>query len=73
LSVLFSGFVAATIGGIGSLEGALVGGLVTGLLIQLVTVYLGPVWINTFLFAGLILILGFRPHGLFGRVTVRAV
>ncbi len=37
-----------------------------GFLIQVVSVYLGPEWINTFLFIGLIVILGFRPHGLFG-------
>jgi branched-subunit amino acid ABC-type transport system permease component len=73
LSVLFSGFVAATIGGIGSLEGALPGGLIAGFLIQIVSVYLGPQWVNTFLFLGLIVILAIRPNGLFGTTSVRAV
>jgi len=73
LSVLFTGFVAATIGGIGSLEGALPGGIIAGFLIQVISVYLGPVWINTFLFLGLIVILGIRPNGLFGKTSVRAV
>jgi branched-subunit amino acid ABC-type transport system permease component len=73
LSVLFTGFVAATIGGIGSLTGSLPGGLIAGFLIQIISVYLGPVWINTFLFLGLIVILAIRPNGLFGTTSVRVV
>jgi branched-chain amino acid transport system permease protein len=73
LGLLFSGFVAAAMGGLGSLGGSLPGGLLVGLISQLITVYVGPSWLDLFLFAGLLVIYLRRPFGLFGRPIVRAV
>jgi branched-chain amino acid transport system permease protein len=73
LTLLFSGFVGAAMGGIGSLEGALPGGMLVGFVNQLISVYLSPTWINVFLFLALLGIYLVRPHGLFGRAIVRAV
>jgi branched-chain amino acid transport system permease protein len=60
-------FVAAVLGGIGSLTGAVVGGLLIGLLEALVVGYLSPTYRDPIVFGVLILILLFRPAGLLGR------
>lgn len=73
LDILFSGFIAVAVGGFGSLKGSLVGGMFVGLVTQAVTVYLGPAWINTMLFIGLLLVFLLRPQGLLGRAEVRVV
>ena len=62
-------FVAAVLGGIGNLTGAVVGGVLIGLLEALVVGYLSPTYRDPTVFAILILILIFRPVGLFGRVV----
>ncbi|HVW40776.1 MAG TPA: branched-chain amino acid ABC transporter permease [Amycolatopsis sp.] len=73
LTLLFSGFLAAAMGGIGSFAGALPGGILVGFITQLISVYLSPTWINVFLFLALLGIYLVRPHGLFGQPVVRAV
>jgi branched-chain amino acid transport system permease protein len=73
ITYTFSGFVAAAIGGIGSIEGALVGGLLVGVLGQVAAVYVGSLYVNAALFAGLLLVYMIRPFGIFGRAPVRAV
>jgi branched-chain amino acid transport system permease protein len=60
-------FIAAVLGGIGNLSGAVVGGLIIGLLETLVTGYISPVYRDAISFAVLILILLFRPAGILGR------
>jgi len=60
-------FVAAVLGGIGSLTGAVVGGLLIGVLEALVVGYLSPTYRDPIVFGVLILILLFRPAGLLGR------
>ncbi|MGA2957831.1 MAG: branched-chain amino acid ABC transporter permease [Thermodesulfobacteriota bacterium] len=64
-SVLIA-FMAMILGGIGSFEGAAVGGLMIGL-VRTVAVYKFPtLWQEMILFAILFLIIAFRPIGLFG-------
>ncbi len=64
--VLLLGFVVVIIGGLGSLKGALVGGLVVGLLDNFGKVFFPELALFT-IFAPMALILAARPAGLFGR------
>jgi branched-chain amino acid transport system permease protein len=66
-------FVAAVLGGIGSVPGAMVGGLVLGLAEEFVAGYALSSYRDAIAFAILILVLLLRPEGLFGRVTVEKV
>ena len=66
-------FVAAVLGGIGSVPGAMVGGLVLGLAEEYVAGYTDSSYRDAIAFSVLILVLLVRPSGLFGRVTVEKV
>jgi branched-chain amino acid transport system permease protein len=66
-------FVAAVLGGIGSVPGAMVGGLALGLAEEFVAGYTASSLKDAIAFTILILVLLFRPEGLFGRVTVEKV
>ena len=59
-------FSAAVLGGIGSLPGAVVGGLVIGLIRSFSDQYIAAQWTNTVVFGVMILVLIFRPSGLLG-------
>jgi branched-chain amino acid transport system permease protein len=61
-------FVAAVLGGIGNIPGAAVGGLIIGVLETLVVGYLRPEMRDAIAFAVLIVILIWKPTGIFGRV-----
>ena len=66
-------FTAAVLGGIGNIPGAMVGGLVLGLLEGLGAGYLSAQWKNVFAFVILVVLLLFKPTGLLGeRVAERA-
>ncbi|MCY2950935.1 MAG: branched-chain amino acid ABC transporter permease [Planctomycetota bacterium] len=60
-------FVAAVLGGIGSIPGAFVGGLVIGLIETLVKGYLSSAYSDAVAFVVLIVILLVRPSGILGR------
>jgi branched-chain amino acid transport system permease protein len=60
-------FVAAVLGGIGNIWGALVGGLLIGLAETFVVAYLSPTFRDAIAFTILIGLLLFRPQGLLGR------
>ena len=66
-------FTAAVLGGIGNIPGAMVGGLLLGLLEGLSAGYFSTQWKNVVAFLVLVLVLLFRPRGLLGeRVADRA-
>ncbi len=60
-------FVAAVLGGIGIIPGAMVGGLVLGVVESLVSAVGYSLWRDGVAFVVLILILIFKPYGLFGK------
>lgn len=65
-------FTAAVVGGIGNISGAVVGGLLIGVLEALVQGYLAGTWSDAIIFGALILVLYLRPTGLLGeRVAER--
>ena len=69
------GFTAAVIGGIGSIPGAMLGGLAVGLLESYATGYLpqGSTFQNLYVFAVLIAVILVRPSGLLGRAAIQKV
>lgn len=74
-------FTAAVLGGIGNLRGAMVGGVLLGVLESLAGAYLGPLtngafgaeYKDVFSFSILILVLLFKPEGLFGEAVKEKV
>lgn len=60
------GFTAAVLGGIGNLPGAMLGGLLIGIVRAMSDQYIATQWTNTMVFAILILVLVFRPTGILG-------
>jgi branched-chain amino acid transport system permease protein len=64
------GFIAVFFGGIGSLRGAALGGLVLGLLSSLSALWLGVQYAPVVVFGILFLTLLVRPRGLFGRALI---
>ncbi len=66
-------FVAAVLGGIGNIPGAAVGGLILGVIETFVGGSAFSTYRDAIAFAILIIILLFRPAGLFGKVQVEKV
>lgn len=66
-------FVAAVLGGIGNIQGAVLGGLIMGLSEEMVVGYLSSTYRDALAFGILIVILIFRPAGLLGKYTVEKV
>lgn len=60
-------FVAAVLGGIGSIRGAVVGGFIMGISEHMLVGYGSSLYRDALAFAILILILIFKPAGLFGK------
>jgi branched-chain amino acid transport system permease protein len=65
-------FVIAVLGGLGNMYGALLGGLVLGLVEAWGGQYLPGTWVNALAFLVLVLVLIFRPSGLVGRAYYAA-
>lgn len=66
-------FTAAVLGGIGSLPGALIGGLLLGLLESVFSGFISSDYKDVFAFSVLIMVLVFKPSGLFGKPAVEKV
>ncbi len=65
-------FTAAVMGGIGNLRGAVLGGLIIGVIQNLSDARIGPQWTPAIVFGYLIMILVLRPRGLLGEETREA-
>jgi branched-chain amino acid transport system permease protein len=71
-TLLVFGFVAAVIGGLESLLGAVVGGLVLGIGLSFVLIYLGTSLVFPTAFVVLVIVLLVRPSGIFGVKGARS-
>ena len=60
-------FAAVVLGGLGSVPGAIVGAFLIGIVENLGVWFIPPVWKDTIAYGILILMLFFRPAGLFGK------
>jgi branched-chain amino acid transport system permease protein len=65
-------FTAAVMGGIGNLKGAVLGGIIIGIVQQISDNRIGTAWTPAIVFAFLVLILVLRPQGLLGEQTREA-
>lgn len=72
-SLILRGLVAAVIGGFTSIVGAAIGGIAVGLIETYSGVLLGSTVKNLVPFLLLMLLLVFRPHGLFGAAEIKRV
>jgi branched-chain amino acid transport system permease protein len=72
-SIFVLGFTAAVIGGLDSPAGAIVGGLILGVLLNYVGGYLGADLVPLFGLAALVMVLMLRPAGLFSPRATRQV
>ena len=66
-------FTAAVVGGIGSIPGAMLGGLVIGVAESFVTGYISSTYSNLIVFGILIVVMLIRPSGLLGRAQLQKV
>lgn len=60
-------FTAAVFGGIGSVPGAMLGGIALGLIEQFSKAYISSMWSNAIVFLVLVVVLIVRPAGLLGK------
>jgi branched-chain amino acid transport system permease protein len=65
-------FTAAVMGGIGNVRGAVLGGLIIGVIQGLSDSRIGPQWTEAVVFGYLIVIMVLRPRGLLGEETREA-
>lgn len=73
VAVLLKAFAGAILGGFNSLPGAVVGGLTIGVLETAFGALISTSFKDTFAFGIIILVLMFRPTGLFGRSGIKKV
>ncbi|PKP55056.1 branched-chain amino acid ABC transporter permease, partial [Candidatus Atribacteria bacterium HGW-Atribacteria-1] len=64
---------ATILGGIGNIPGAMLGGLLLGVLEMLGSAYISTAYKDVFVFLVLILVLIFRPRGLLGEKVAEKV
>lgn len=69
---LLRGFTVVVLGGLGSLWGSFLGGILIGMLEEVVANQVGPQYRDLIVFSFLVLILIIRPQGIFGKKEVAA-
>jgi branched-chain amino acid transport system permease protein len=72
-TIVVYGFVAAIVGGFGSMWGALVGGLLLGIVVNMIDAFVAPELAMSIVFGLLVLVLYVKPDGLLGRAMVQKV
>ncbi len=65
---VFMAFSVVIIGGMGSIKGAVIAGLVLTQIQSISSLYISPVWSDPLLFSIMVLVLMWRPQGLFGKL-----
>jgi branched-chain amino acid transport system permease protein len=71
LQFILKSFVIVVLGGMGSIQGSLLGGLLIGVLESISATYLPSGWENFVVYMLFVFMLLARPQGLFGRITTR--
>ena len=66
-------FTAAVLGGIGNVPGAMLGGVIIGLIEAMGGQFIATAWTDVIIFSILVLVLVFRPAGLLGRAGAEQV
>ncbi len=66
-------FTAAVFGGIGSVPGAMLGGIMLGIIEKLSQTYISTLWADAIVFGVLVLVLVIKPTGLLGKVIEEKV
>ncbi|HJX13274.1 MAG TPA: branched-chain amino acid ABC transporter permease [Dehalococcoidales bacterium] len=72
IDVAIKALFALTLGGVGTVHGALLGGIIIGLVEMLGTYFVGAGWAQAILFAVFLVALTFRPSGLFGGTSQKS-
>jgi len=70
--IAIKALVALTLGGIGTMYGALLGGIFLGIIETMGSYYVGAGWAQAIVFAVFLLTLTLRPYGIFGRASQKA-
>ena len=70
--VAIKALFALILGGIGNVGGALLGGIIIGLIESIASFYIGMGWAQAVLFVIFLLTLTLRPYGLFGKKIEKA-
>jgi branched-chain amino acid transport system permease protein len=70
VSLSLKAFAATILGGFGSIPGAVLGGLALGLIEQLGSFYISAEYVDVIAFGVLLLVLVFRPQGVFGELSL---
>ena len=70
--IAIKALVALTLGGIGTMYGALLGGIFLGIIETMGSYYVGAGWAQAIVFAVFLLTLTLRPYGIFGKASQKA-
>lgn len=68
-SLALIAFVVVTLGGFGSVLGAMIAGLIVGLIESVSAFYIGPIYQDVFVYGLFVVILWVRPRGLLGKAS----
>ena len=73
VAVGLKGFAAAILGGLGSIPGAIAGGLVFGVLEALSAGFISSTWTKAIAYIVMVVVLMVKPSGIVGEITVEKV